>query len=165
MWTPKRVLLLVLGFAVFITAYFVYAHFLGAIDGLPDLPRTYWPNPEGPTPPPVDPNKPLTAEVTVTNTGKLAGDEVAQFYLSFPPVAGAPIRALRAFQRVHLEPGQSQQVKFDLKPRDLSMVNEAGDPLVPQGEFKVSVGGGQPDTGAPTATGTFKVAATLMLPE
>src|SRR4051812_15219144 len=58
MWTPKRVLLLVLGFAVFITAYFVYAHFLGAIDGLPDLPRTYWPNPEGPTAPPVDPNKP-----------------------------------------------------------------------------------------------------------
>jgi beta-glucosidase len=114
---------------------------------------------------PVDPSKPLSAEATVTNTGKVAGDEVAELYLSFPPVAGAPIRALRAFQRVHLEPGQSQQVHFELKPRDMSMVTEAGDPIVPQGEFKVSVGGGQPDTGAPTVTGTFKVGTSLMLPE
>src|SRR5947209_16719149 len=52
MWTPKRVLLLVFGFTVFITAYFVYAHFLGAIDGLPDLPQVYWPTKAGPTPPP-----------------------------------------------------------------------------------------------------------------
>ncbi len=114
---------------------------------------------------PVDPSKPLSAEATVTNTGKLAGDEVAELYLSFPPVAGAPIRALRAFQRVHLEPGQSQQLKFELQPRDMSMVTTAGDPMVPEGEFRVSVGGGQPDTGAPTVTGTFKVATSLMLPE
>jgi len=38
---------------------------------------------------------PLTAEVTVTNTGQREGDEVAQMYLSFPRVAGAPLRALR----------------------------------------------------------------------
>jgi len=113
----------------------------------------------------VDPTKPLSAEVTVTNTGKVAGDEVAQLYLSFPPVAGAPIRALRAFKRIHLDAGQSQQVKFELNSRDLSMVTEKGDPLVPEGEFKVSVGGGQPETGAPTVSGSFKVGTSLMLPE
>ena len=43
--------------------------------------------------------RPLPVDVTVKNTGARAGDEVAQVYLSFPDVKGAPIRALRAFQR------------------------------------------------------------------
>ncbi|HMC88741.1 MAG TPA: hypothetical protein VKI17_04295, partial [Gemmataceae bacterium] len=43
MWTPKRVLLLAAGFVVFLTAYLVYAHFLGGIDGLPPLPEAYSP--------------------------------------------------------------------------------------------------------------------------
>jgi len=47
----------VLGFVVFITAYFVYAHFLGAIDGLPDLPQAYWPDKEGKDPPPAEPGR------------------------------------------------------------------------------------------------------------
>jgi beta-glucosidase len=109
--------------------------------------------------------EPLTAQVTVTNTGKRAGDEVAQLYLKFPGVSGAPIRALRAFQRVHLEPGQSQAVRFDLKPRDLSMVSEAGEPVIPEGQYSVSVGGGQPDTGAPSVSGTFEVKDRIVLPE
>lgn len=46
MWTPKRVLLLLSGFAAFISAYVVYAFWLGGIDGLPPLPRDYQP-PEG----------------------------------------------------------------------------------------------------------------------
>jgi len=109
--------------------------------------------------------QPITAKVTVTNTGKLAGDEVAQLYLSFPDVAGAPIRALRGFQRVHLDPGQSERVHFDLKPRDLSMVTEAGQPIIPEGKYSVSIGGGQPNTGAPTVEGTFQVDGSFVLPE
>jgi lipopolysaccharide export system protein LptA len=57
-WTPKRVLLLAAGFVVFLTAYLVYAHFLGGIDGLPPLPEAYSPiasdgggPPETPPPP------------------------------------------------------------------------------------------------------------------
>ena len=46
-------------------------------------------------------------EATVTNTGAVAGDEVAELYLKFPDVAGAPLLALRGFERVHLEPGAS----------------------------------------------------------
>jgi len=107
----------------------------------------------------------LHASITVTNTGKTAGDEVVQLYLKFPAVAGAPNKALRGFQRIHLETGASQQVQFDLKPRDLSIVTDAGVPEVPAGEFTVSVGGGQPDTGAPTVAGTFRVKETQILPE
>jgi beta-glucosidase len=113
----------------------------------------------------VEAGSPLVAEVTVTNTGNKAGDEVAQLYLSFPKVAGAPLRALRAFERVHLEAGASQKVQFTLNPRDLSMVTEAGVPIVAEGEYTVSVGGGQPQTGAQTVTGNFNVKGTLTLPE
>ena len=109
--------------------------------------------------------EPVTAEVTVTNTGKLAGDEVAQLYLSFPKVPGAPHIALRGFHRIHLEPGASQVVRFELKPRDLSMVTEAGEPIIAEGEYKVSVGGGQPNTSAQVLTGTFNVKGTMKLPE
>ncbi|MGD0734462.1 MAG: glycoside hydrolase family 3 C-terminal domain-containing protein [Terracidiphilus sp.] len=109
--------------------------------------------------------QPLTADVTVTNTGKRAGDEVAQLYLSFPDEPGAPLHALRSFQRVHLEPGQSQMVHFDLKPRDLGMVTLAGEPVIHEGKYSVSVGGGQPNTGAPSIAGTFEVKGSIVLPE
>jgi beta-glucosidase len=114
---------------------------------------------------PIKAGDPLTADVTVANTGKLAGDEVAQLYLSFPDVKGAPIRALRGFQRVHLDPGKSQTIHFELKPRDLSMVSEAGEPIIADGQYKISIGGGQPGTGAPATAGTFQIKGTVTLPE
>ena len=104
-------------------------------------------------------------DVTITNTGKKAGDEVAQLYLEFPSVPGAPFRALRAFKRVHLEAGAVQKVHFDLQPRDLSMVTEAGEPIVSEGQYKVSVGGGQPNTSIKAVTATFKIKGNLSLPE
>jgi beta-glucosidase len=114
---------------------------------------------------PVKAGDPVTADVTVTNTGKAAGDEVAQLYISFPDVKGAPIRALRGFQRVHLDPGKSQTVHFELKGRDLGMVTEAGEPTIAEGMYKISVGGGQPGTGAPAAAATFQINGKLTLPE
>jgi beta-glucosidase len=107
----------------------------------------------------------IAASVTVTNTGKLAGDEVVQLYLSFPKEAGAPLKALRAFKRVHLEAGASQKVDFTLKDRDLGMVTELGNPIIAEGEYKVSIGGGQPDSGAPAVAGTFRINETVALPE
>jgi beta-glucosidase len=108
---------------------------------------------------------PLTADVTVTNTGKREGDEVMQLYLSFPNLPGAPLRALRAFKRVHLKPGESQRVHFTLKDRELSMVSEAGEPIIAEGKYSISIGGGQPKSGAPAVAGTFHVKGTKTLPE
>ena len=114
---------------------------------------------------PIAADEPFHAQVTVTNTGKVGGDEVVQLYLQFPAVPGAPLKALRGFQRVHLEPGASQEVSFDLKPRDLSMVTEDGEPIVPEGEFTVTVGGGQPGTSAPSVSHSFHIKNTLALSE
>jgi beta-glucosidase len=114
---------------------------------------------------PVEAGSQVVAEVTVTNTGFRAGDEVAQLYLSFPSVPGAPLRALRAFQRVHLEAGASQKLRFELQPRDMSMVTEAGDPIVAEGEYIISVGGGQPNTGVQVLTQILRIKGKLTLPE
>jgi beta-glucosidase len=107
----------------------------------------------------------LGVDVTVTNVGKREGDAVPQAYLGFPDVPGTPIRALRAFTRVHLAPGESRIVHFDLSPRDLSSVTEAGDRVVAAGDYRLSIGEGQPGTGAPTATGRFTVEGNTSLPE
>jgi beta-glucosidase len=114
---------------------------------------------------PINAGDPLDASVTVTNTGRIPGDEVVQLYLKFPDVAGAPLRALRGFQRIHLEPGTTQKVEFHLDPRDLSMVTDLGDIIVAQGKYTVEVGGGQPGTGAPSVSGNFEVNGELTLPE
>jgi beta-glucosidase len=114
---------------------------------------------------PVNAGDPVDADVTVTNTGKVAGDEVVQVYLKFPPVAGAPHIALRGFQRIHLDPGASQKVHFELKNRDLGMVTEDGHPIIAGGDYTISIGGGQPDTGAPVATGHFHLEGQIALPE
>ncbi|MGA8939442.1 MAG: glycoside hydrolase family 3 C-terminal domain-containing protein [Acidobacteriaceae bacterium] len=108
---------------------------------------------------------PVNASVTVKNTGSVAGDEVVQLYLKFPPVAGAPRIALRGFQRIHLAPGESRQVQFELKHRDLSMVTETGQPIIASGDYTVSIGGGQPDTSAPSVSGHFHIAGQIGLSE
>jgi beta-glucosidase len=114
---------------------------------------------------PVKAGEPIRASVIVTNIGKIAGDEVVQLYLSFPDVPGAPIRALRAFRRVHLAPDESQSLTFVLSPRDLSTVTHAGDIIVPAGKYRVTVGGGQPGSGLPTIDGGFSVIGQVKLPE
>ena len=58
-----------------------------------------------------------------------------------------------------------RRLRFELSPRDLSMVTEAGDPIVAEGDYSVSVGGGQPHSGAKVLSQTFKVKGKLKLPE
>ncbi len=116
---------------------------------------------------PADPAKPFPVQATVKNAGKVAGDEVVQLYLTFPSVPGAPLKALRGFQRVHLEPGAEQQVTFELNPRDMSMVTEAGEIVVPEGFFTLLITGGQPHTVAPNSSMgcKFSMKSALTLPE
>lgn len=109
--------------------------------------------------------QPVDADVTVTNIGKLAGDEVVQLYLKFPDIKGAPLVALRSFERVHLEPGANRRVHFHLTPRELGMVTELGDPIIAQGDYTISVGGGQPETIAPSVRKQLHVDGMYTLPE
>jgi len=108
---------------------------------------------------------PLSVDVTVRNAGKLYGDAVPQLYLSFPDAPGMPVRALRGFSRVPLEAGAAQTIHFTLEPRDLSSVTEAGDRVVSAGLYKISIGEGQPGTGAPVVQSTFTVEGNTTLPE
>lgn len=100
----------------------------------------------------------------VRNTGQRRGDEVVQVYLRFPDAPGAPRIALRAYQRLTLEPGERRALSFVLTPRDLSSVTEAGVTRVASGTYQVIVGGGQPGNGLPTRQANFKVAKTTVLP-
>jgi beta-glucosidase len=81
---------------------------------------------------------------TVNNTSAREGDEVVQLYLGGGSDADAPIRNLRGFQRIHLKPGESRQVKFTLTAAD-----------VPAPKVDVSVGGGQPIGSTPCVKGSL----------
>jgi len=107
----------------------------------------------------------LQAAVEVKNTGAREGDEVVEAYLVPPQVPGAPLLALRGFTRVHLRAGEAKQVQLTLSPRDLSIVNEAGDRVIAPGDYQLSVGGGQPGKGAPNVVAHFIITGTKNLPE
>ena len=107
----------------------------------------------------------LGVSVSVKNRSNREGDEVVEVYLTFPDLPGAPLRALRGFQRVHLDAGQSQRIQFILNSRDLSLVNEAGDRLVAPGEYGLNVGGGQPGTSALSLRARFSIRGQQSLPD
>lgn len=83
------------------------------------------------------------ATVSVTNSGKVAGAAVPQLYVGLPASApaGTPVRQLRGFEKVYLEPGQTKSVSFELMRRDLSYWDIVSQQwVIPQGEFTVWVG-------------------------
>jgi beta-glucosidase len=93
----------------------------------------------------------LTVEAEVTNTGKVAGDEVTQLYLIPPASASAPALELEGFERVHLEAGETRHLRFTLDPRQLSLVDGDGQRAVRAGAYRVAVGGSQPTEASKTA--------------
>ena len=108
---------------------------------------------------------PLDVQVRVANTSQRDGDEVAQLYLQFGGAAGAPARALRGFQRVHLKAGESRALHFALAARQLSHVNDAGQIVVSAGNYEVSVGGGQPQVTANVISTPLTVQGEQRLPD
>jgi beta-glucosidase len=83
-----------------------------------------------------------TANVTVTNTGDVAGDEVVQLYVAYPGGSGEPPRQLRGFTRLKdLAPGSKKTASFTLQRRDLSIwdVQKQCWSLL-DGEYKVMFG-------------------------
>ena len=112
----------------------------------------------------------LAVSVYVKNTGKVAGDEVVQVYLSHSGQSGAPLRALAGFHRVHLEPGETQKVDIAIPNRNLSFVDEKGARRIAAGTLDVWVGGGQPvgREGLPKTaglSGSVKITGAALLPK
>ena len=90
----------------------------------------------------------LTAQAEVRNIGSVAGDEVAELYLLPPQDENgglSPHLQLEGFERIHLLPGQTKQVTFQLNPRQLSEVDAKGMRSVQPGSYTLSVGGSQPE--------------------
>lgn len=70
----------------------------------------------------------LTVEADVTNCGGMAGCEVAQLYVGYPDSAvDRPVRELKGFARIHLEPNETGTVSFELRARDLAHYGADGD--------------------------------------
>ncbi len=108
---------------------------------------------------------PLTVEADIKNESDRAGDEVVELYLTFPKSPVAPVHALRGISRVHVGIGETQHVQFTLNARDLSEVVGNGDRMVTAGNYRVTVGGGQPGTAAPQSAADFAVSGEQKLPE
>jgi beta-glucosidase len=84
-------------------------------------------------------------KVTVTNTGKVKGDEVAELYLTDEKASTPrPLRQLEGFTRITLNPGESKVVEFNLEPRQFSLINKQEKRVIEPGFFTISVGGKQP---------------------
>lgn len=81
----------------------------------------------------------VPVKVTVKNTGSRAGDEVVQVYVT--DVAASvtrPVKQLRAFERVSLQPGESKTLSFTLGPQDLGLFDARFRWIVEPGEFRIT---------------------------
>jgi len=84
----------------------------------------------------------LTVSVELTNTGRVAADEVAQLYVrDLVGNVTRPVRELKGFQRVRLAPGQTITVDFRLSSDDLAFFGRDNTLIVEPGEFHLWVGG------------------------
>jgi len=83
--------------------------------------------------------------VDVTNSGKMAGEEVVEVYISDKEAASpVPIRALAGFKRVYLKAGETKKVEIVLKPDGFTAIDNAYNRVIEPGIFVISVGGQQP---------------------
>lgn len=87
----------------------------------------------------------ITVAVEVVNTGKRAGEEVVQLYLStgkLQPAVAMPVKQLKGFKKVAIAPGQTSRVTFKLTADDLYIFDAAaGRYRVPTGDYQIRVGG------------------------
>ena len=91
-------------------------------------------------------NESTTVRGTVTNNGSREGDEVVQLYIRDDLASVAqPQIALKGFTRVHLRPGQSADVAFEVGPRELRLLDANLNWVVEPGAFRVMIGASSKD--------------------
>jgi beta-glucosidase len=93
------------------------------------------------TPTQVSPDGTITVQAEVTNTGRVAGDEVVQLYIRDPRASlTRPVRELKSFARVSLEPGASRTVTFTLPVAQVGFHDRTMRYVVEPGEIEVHIG-------------------------
>ena len=109
-------------------------------------------------------NDTVKVTVDVKNTGKMAGDEVVQLYISnLSSAVPVPVHALKAFRRIHLLPGEAKTVSFSIAPEAFSVIDEQNKRVIQPGLFEFSVGGRQPGAkSGTTEPGILKAGITLL---
>jgi beta-glucosidase len=89
----------------------------------------------------------------VTNTGKVAGDEVVQVYLRDDVSSVTrPVQELAGFQRVTLQPGETKQVRITIRPESLALWNREMKRVIEPGTFTISSGPNSRDLKSATLT-------------
>ena len=107
----------------------------------------------------------VSVEAELKNSGNVAGDEVAELYLTQPREYETPVRKLVGFQRVHLAAGESTRLSLTIDPRSLSPVDEKGNHIIRAGEYTISLGSTQPGESANVLTDHFTVTGERELPK
>ena len=98
------------------------------------------------TPNRIAPGGKAAVMVDVTNTGKMAGDEVVQMYIRDEiGSVTRPVRELKGFRRITLAPGRKETVEFVVTPNELQMIDADMKTVVEPGVFRIMVGGNQTD--------------------
>ena len=84
----------------------------------------------------------VNVSVTLRNTGTFTGKEVVQLYLKdhYASVT-RPVRELKGFELVRLEPNEHKKISFKLTEKELGFYNNAGDFVLEPGDFSIFVGG------------------------
>ncbi|MCX6984182.1 MAG: glycoside hydrolase family 3 C-terminal domain-containing protein [Lentisphaerae bacterium] len=105
----------------------------------------------------------VSINVTVSNTGAKAGDEIVQAYVSQKAEFRTPIRSLAAFKRISLDKGQSKVVELWIDDAQLALTDPAGKQSLHQGAITISVGGSQPDARSVALMGRTPLSATVVM--
>jgi beta-glucosidase len=106
----------------------------------------------------------LEASVQVKNTGAREAEETVQLYLKdLEATVVVPKWQLQGIQKILLPPGAEKEVRFQVTPRQMSLIDEQGRRILEPGTFSVYLGGSQPDersqklTGSKVLRGSFEV--------
>lgn len=94
----------------------------------------------------ITPDQAVTLSFEIANTGKKDGDEVAQVYIKNPNDPEGPIKALKAFKRVHVKAGGSESVEMRLEPKAFWSFNDQTQTMeVRPGKYQILYGGSSAD--------------------
>jgi len=82
----------------------------------------------------------------IKNLGHRAGDEVCQLYIRDEIASVArPVKELKGFSRIHLEPGEEQEVVFVIAPEMLTMLDKDLKQVIEPGDFRILIGASSED--------------------